>query len=429
MRPRRAWLSLTTFPMPDNKTKLSEIIAQPFFPVHAAIRAHAYTHYWLSGGRGSTKSSFVSLEIINLILRNPGVNAMVLRKVGATVGTSVWAQMLWAVETMGLGEQFAARSSPYSLTYKPTGQKILFRGLDDKLKLKSIKLPRGYFGIIWYEELDQFSGDDELRSVNQSLMRGGDKYWAFYTYNPPKSRDSWVNVSVMDDRPDRLTHGSTYLGVPPAWLGEQFIREAEFLRDTRPMQYAHEYLGEATGTGGAVFDNAVDTPLSDADIAALGVAYEGIDFGFAVDPFCWLRMAYRPARRELFIYDEIYEPRLTLRAFDEQLRAKRWPHEIITADSEDPRSIAELRDMGHAMRETKKGPDSVRHSIKWLQDLAAIHIDRRRCPNAWREFSLYEYEQNKDGQFISAYPDKNNHAIDATRYAMENVIRAKKIQT
>lgn len=415
--------------MPDNKTRLSEIIAPPFYPVHAAIRSHTYTHYWLRGGRGSTKSSFVSLEIINLILRNPGVNAMVLRKVGATVGTSVWAQMLWAVETMGLGEQFTARSSPYSLTYKPTGQKILFRGLDDKLKLKSIKLPRGYFGIIWYEELDQFAGDDELRSVNQSLMRGGDKYWAFYTYNPPKSRDSWVNVSVMEERPDRLTHGSTYLGVPPAWLGEQFIREAEFLRDTRPMQYAHEYLGEATGTGGAVFDNAIDTPLSDDDIAALGGAYEGIDFGFAVDPLCWLRMSYRPARRELFIYDEIYEPRLTLRAFDEQLRAKKWPREIITADSEDPRSIAELRGMGHAMRETKKGPDSVRHGIKWLQDLAAIHIDRRRCPNTWREFSLYEYEQNRDGQFISAYPDKNNHAIDATRYAMESVIRARKIQT
>lgn len=415
--------------MPDTQTRMSQIIAAPFYPVHAAVRSHAYTHYWLPGGRGSTKSSFASLEIISLVLRNPMVNAMVMRKVGATIGTSVWAQMLWAIETMGLSEQFTARSSPYSLTYKPTGQKILFRGLDDRLKLKSIKLPRGYFGVIWYEELDQFSGEEELRSVNQSLMRGGDLYWAFYTYNPPKSRDSWVNVAVMEDRPGRMVHASTYLGVPREWLGEQFLLEAELLRETKPMQYAHEYLGEATGTGGAVFDNVVDTPLSDDDIFALGYHYQGIDFGFAVDPLCWLAMSYRPARRELFIYDEIYVPRLSLSAFSEMLCAKPWGRQIMTADSEDPRSIADLRGMGWPIREAKKGPDSVRHGIKWLQDLNAIHIDRRRCPNTWKEFTLYEYEQNRDGQFISAFPDKNNHTIDTARYAMENVIRAKKIQT
>ena len=160
--------------------------------------------------------------------------------------------------------------SPPEITYKKTGQKILFFGLDDPAKVKSIKLPFGYVGIVWFEELDQFSGMEEIRNVLQSLLRGGPSYQVFGTYNPPKSRNNWVNEEILVDDPDRLVHHSTYLTVPKDWLGPQFLAEAEKLKSKNEMSYRHEYLGEVTGTGGAVFENVEDLAMSSEQLRPYG---------------------------------------------------------------------------------------------------------------------------------------------------------------
>ncbi len=401
---------------------IRDIISPNYYDVHRAIRDHKYTHYMFDGGRGSLKSSFVSEEIPLIMMRNPDVNAVVFRKTAATLRTSVLEQLLWAIDKLGISHEWKVTVSPMEMTYRPTGQKILFRGLDDKLKLKSIKAKKGYFGIGWYEELDEFHGMEEIRSVNQSLGRGGDKFWFFYTFNPPKSRDNWVNVEKLIDRPDRLNFHSTYLEAPPHWLGDTFIAEAEMLKQTNPMAYDHEYMGIATGTGGAVFENVVERPISDEEIKTMGYFYHGIDFGFAVDPFVWVKVSFDRKKKILYILDEIYEQKLKNKTAADRIKTKNAGSAVVFADSAEPKSIAELRDFGMNVYPAKKGPDSVEHGIKFLQDLNEIVIDKKRTPASYQEFILYEYEQTKDGKYISAYPDKNNHAIDAVRYSLNTVI-------
>lgn len=400
---------------------MKEIIAPGFQPVFWKIMEHCYTHYWLGGGRGSTKSSFIGIVIILLIITNPRVHALVMRKIGNTLRDSVFAQMIWAIDVLGLTDKFKVKVAPMEITYKATGQKVLFRGADDKTKIKSIKIPFGYIGIGWYEELDQFSEMDEIRSINQSVMRGGEKFWMFYSFNPPKSRDNWVNIEKIQERPDRLYHHSTYLDMPAEWIGQQFIYEAEILKQQKPDLYEHEYLGIATGTGGSVFENLQEREITEEEISGFDRLYYGVDYGFAVDPFAWCKLHFDAKRRILYVLDEIYELKLSNRKATELMKQKHTGH--IFADSADSKSIAEMKSLGLWIDPAKKGPDSVEYGIKWLQDLETIVIDKRRTPNAYREFSLYEYEQNRDGEFISAYPDKNNHYIDACRYALSNVMK------
>ena len=404
--------------MNERRVNVAELIAPSFDGVFYDVQEHCYTHYWLAGGRGSTKSSFASLCLPLLLLQNPACHAVVLRKVANTLRNSVYNQVEWGIHALGLSDAFAARVSPLSFEHRGTGQKILFLGVDDKSKIKSLKLPFGYVGVVWMEELDQFTGMEEIRSLLQSLLRGGERYWVFYSYNPPKSRNNWVNEEALFDRADRIVHRSTYLGVPPVWLGEQFISEAERLREKNETLYRHEYLGEVTGTGGGVFDNVEDVELSDTDVALFDRRYYGLDFGFAVDPLAFVAMHYDAKREELYIFDEIYAQRLT-NAQAARMILPRIGRHPMTADAAEPKSIAEMRELGLNVQAARKGPDSVAYGMHWLQGRGRIYIDKRRAPNTYREFVGYEYERNKDGQFISAYPDKDNHAIDAVRYATE----------
>ena len=381
---------------------------------------HGHSHYWLPGGRGSAKSTTIS-EVIPLLLMQPknrDVHAVIMRKVGRTLRDSVYNQILWAIEELGVMHLWRAKTSPLELTYKATGQKIIFRGIDDKQKVKSIKLPFGYVGVVWYEELDQFAGMEEIRNLNQSLLRGGEKYWCFYSYNPPKSRDNWVNQEILFEEADRYVLHTNYTQVPQEWLGSQFIQEAEKLKAKREELWRHEYLGEVTGTGGDVFSNVEDKRMSGSLIAAFDRLHYGLDFGFAVDPLAFVAMHYDKKHEDLYIFDEIYKYGYDTKPAAEEV-IRKASRRLVIADSAEPRTIRAFSNLGVNIRGAKKGPDSVDHGIKWLQDLRHIYIDKERCPNTYKEFVSYEYMQNKDGVFISRYPDANNHAIDATRYALE----------
>lgn len=402
--------------------RLSDVVAPHFYALHRDIVRHGHTYYWLEGGRGSAKSSEISLEIPQLLIKNPECHAVVLRKIGNTIKNSVYPQMQWGIDVLGLTDKFRFKTSPHEITYKKTGQKILFFGVDDPQKIKSIKLPFGYVGICWIEELDQFTGMEEIRNLNQSLLRGGPVFWEFCSFNPPKSQNNWVNEEKLFDDPDRLVHHSTYLGVPREWLGDRFFEDAEKLKERNEVAYRHEYLGEVTGTGGAVFENVEDMAMSDELVGNFDRLYYGLDFGFSIDPLAFVSMHYDAKKEDLYIFDEIYQQKLTNSRAAELIQQKAGSGRII-ADSAEPKSIQEMRNMGLYVGGAKKSRDSVEHGIKWLQDRAHIYIDKRRCPNTYREFMTYEYERNRQGQFISAYPDKDNHALDATRYAMDDVMR------
>ena len=421
--------------------KIKDLIIPSYDSVFSDIMNHKHTHYCLKGGRGSTKSSFIGgIAIPLLIMQFPNVNAVCFRKVGNTVQNSIYSQVTWGIYQMGLQDLFhIPKTYSNPIVYKPTGQKIFFMGMDDPNKVKSIKVSKGYIGITWWEELDQFAGEAELRKVLQSTMRGGDLFWDFRTFNPPISIDNWANEYAEDsiDRENTLVVSNTYLDVPVTWLGQPFIEEAEDLKRINPRAYEHEYLGVPTGTGGSVFPNACDldmrqqVPIYDYNgnimqydemWKTFDKIYNGIDWGFAMDPFRFVRMHFDAKKLDLYIFKEFSTVQTRNQVvFDILYKEKQLlsTEELVTADSAEMKSVADFKAYGAYIRGAVKGPDSVRYGIKWLQGLNHIYIDRRMCPKTYKEFTHYEYCQDRDGNFISDYPDENNHSIDACRYALE----------
>ena len=422
--------------------KLKECIGPVYDDVLDDILNHKHSKYIFPGGRGSLKSSFIAIVIVLIIMIFPKANAVCFRKIANTIQTSIFPQIVWAIYTLGV-EKYFKISKNYStpLEYVPTGQKIFFMGLDDPDKVKSIKVTVGYIAVNWFEEVDQFSGERELRKVTQSTKRGGDIFWDFRSFNPPISKNNWANEMVENyelyPKKNTLVFRTTYLQAPAEWLGPEFIEEAEELKEKDPRAYEHEYLGVPVGTGGDVFPNASDydmtqlVTIEDRQIPmwqTFDSIYNGIDWGFAKDPFRFVRMHFDKKHLDLYIFDE-YSTVKTRNAtvfkilYDEEKKVKR--EELVTADSAEPKSVADFKAYGAFIREANKGPDSVRYGIKWLQGLNHIYIDKRRCPETYKEFVNYEYEQDKDGNFISDYPDENNHSIDAVRYAMEKYTNRK----
>jgi len=419
-------------PITDVPIVLDNLVIPKFDEALDDILEHRHVHYVFRGGRGSTKSSFISIMIPLLIVMRPSVHCVVFRKVGNTMKNSVWGQISWGIDALGLGDYFhIPKTIANPIIYKPTGQQIMFFGLDDPNKIKSVKLPFGYIGITWFEELDQFAGEKELRKVLQSTMRGGKVFWDFRSFNPPISNLNWANQYAVDSlsRENTLVTTNNYLDVPTDWLGQAFIDEAEDLKETNPKAYEHEYLGIPVGTGGNVFENVEPLYMTDEFIEGFDRIYNGIDWGWFPDPFAFSKMYYNASRRDLYIYREFRANKMTNtdtynKLFHELNYVKE--DEIVTADSAEPKSISDFRSYGgYGVRPAEKGPDSINYSMKWLQSLNHIYIDPNRCPATLKEFVEYEYERDKDDEVISGYPDENNHSIDAVRYAMERVWKRK----
>lgn len=403
----------------------STMIAPAFSKVIFDIENREHLEYVFPGGRGSTKSSFISLEMIDLIMKNETMHACVLRQVGDTLRTSVYQQVKWAISALDLEGEFNCTISPLEITRKSTGQKIYFRGADDPDKIKSIKVPFGYIGIAWFEELDQFAGPEAVRKIEQSVVRGGDVAYIFKSFNPPKSANNWANKYIKIPKETRLVTTSTYLDVPKQWLGKPFLDEAEFLKDVNPDAYENEYMGVANGNGGNVFDNVEIREITDSEIQIFDRLYNGVDWGWFPDPWAFNRVHFDAARRTLYIFDEAHENKKSNKETSDILKDNHnvKPNDKITCDSAEQKSIDDYKTYGIFARPAIKGPGSVEYSMKWLASLNKIVIDNVRCPKTADEFLDYEYERDKEGNIISGYPDANNHHIDAVRYAMEEVWR------
>lgn len=408
-------------------------IGKAFVDLNRWIDERKYREHWLEGGRASIKSSYVSEKAIEILENNPNMCAICIRKVGNTLKDSIYSQMLWGIDKLSetfpeVKEHWINTKSPLEIKNKNTKQVIYFRGADDPGKIKSIKPPKGmYIGLIIYEEFDQMNGMNEVRKIDQSVVRGGNDFIIFRVYNTPKSRNHFVNKEKIIPKETRIVHRSTYLDVPVEWLGQPFVDEADYTKEINPKVYENEYLGEETGDGGNVFENIELREITDKEIENFDFIYQGMDFGWFPDPLAWTKMCFQANKRTLYIFDEFVVNKMSNEKVWNYLKENKkvTENDLITADSAEPKSIGDFQSYGSLMRGAKKGTDSVEYSMKWLSGLAKIVIDPKRCPKSTEEFTTYEYQQDKDGNYISGYVDEDNHCIDSVRYALNPIWRKK----
>lgn len=387
------------------------------------------------GGRASCKSSFISICIVLLILRNPNYNALIIRKTGKSLRLSVFEQIKWAIEKLGVSGFDIPRSRVAALpiTYtRKNGkqQQIIFAGCDNSEKIKSIKLSSGYIAILWTEEETELEQKD-LQSVKISALRGGERFYIFESYNPPSAVRHWVNTEARTPDPLRMLIHTTYKDIPRAWLGPAILHDIEQTRINQPKVYDNIYLGIATGTGRNVFENLELREITDAEIKAADYTLQGIDWGYYPDPYAYGSLWYDDARRILYVYDELYLYKASNRVAYEKTAEHMAAHGLdinldrTTADSAEPKSVADFRSWGAATRGAVKGPGSLDAGFKWLQGLNKIVIDPVRCPHAADEFSLYEHVIDKrTGEIMEGYPQgQPDHFLALTRYATESIWR------
>lgn len=420
----------------------SNIFAKVYNKYFRMILKHEKERYTFTGGRASTKSSFISIVIVVLITMFPKLNALVVRKTAKTLRRSVFEQIVWAIDKLHLRytkERKTGFKIPKSevsalpITYirkDGTKQQIIFAGCDDPEKIKSIKVSQGYFGILWVEEKTEFTPAD-LQNVRISALRGGDTFYIFESYNPPSAARHWCNREAATYDPNRVVIHTTYLDIPPEWLGAAILHDIEQTKATNKRAYENIYLGLATGSGQNIFENVELREITDEEIKAFDFLYCGIDWGYYPDPFAFSVSSYNAPKQELFIFDELYlNKRGNYDAFQDltkhmEIAGLDIANDRITADSAEPKSIADFRSWGGNVRGAIKGIGSRDTSFKWLQGLKKIVIDPRRCPRMADEFTLYEHEIDKrTGEIMSGYPDgQPDHGIDTIRYALEGVYR------
>ena len=426
---------------PEFERDFALLIADPFVPMHRAVCAGLGGDFWTYGGRASGKSSCVSLEIVRGIMRHPDRSALVMVKTGKDIREGVYEQMLWAIRMLGVEDEFECTVSPIRIRRRSTGQVVTFRGGDNTAKTKALKAPAGtYYAYLWIEEADQFAGMAEIRRVYQSVTRGapaGAPFFRFHSFNPPRSRDSWANARIRELRAAGETvYKANYTDMPPGWLPDQVIEDAEALRAVDEEAYLHEYLGEDVGYGNEVFPRAEVREVGEEERATIRMTMYGVDWGFARDPFCWVKVGYVPRTRTLYVLDSISGVGLTNPESAELVRARMAepvdggepePFADVLCDSAEPKSVEDFRQLGVRARGVRKTAAlSVRSGVRWLQHRAAIVVDPS-CRLAAEELSTYSYELTPDGEPTGALPDRDNHAIDAIRYACSMLVRDRRL--
>jgi len=409
---------------------IKKFIGRDFYDVFWDLRDNRYFEYWLKGGRGSLKTSFAFLDSVLEItldaIRGETSHMIALRKIKDTIRSSVFNDVLWALNTLRLRSLWKATISPMEFTFKDS--KIIFAGCanqQDYEKIKGIKFEKGKVKRVIFEEITEFNGYDEVLSIIQSLFRGTDEGACIFTYNPPASKSNWVNLEVLKKSKDRLVHDSSYLNAPPKWLGKIFLDKAEHIRLVNPRQYNHMYLGETVGEGLEIYPNVEIRDITDQEIASFTQITRGLDFGH-VHSTCYSETYYNKSTDTVYVFDEVYSPGLTNATLARLVKQKAQSFPI-RADNENPNLIMELSNLGLNIIRTHKGKGSKEQGIKWLADRAKIVIDKKRCPNIAEDFTLYEFKKDKNGNKILEYPDEPDGSA-SVRYSLEHIIQARVFQ-
>lgn len=414
--------------------KISELIPKAFHSVWRAAMNPGILNVACKGGRGSGKSSDISHIVVQLIMRY-AVNGVGIRKVDNTIELSIYEQIKWAISEQGVSHLFKTTKSPMRITYLPRGNYIVFRGAQDPERIKGLKTANYPFAFAWIEELAEFKTEDEVTTITNSLLRGelddGLFYKFFFSYNPPKRKQSWVNkkYETSFQPTNTFVHHSTYLDNP--FISKQFIEEAQATKERNLKRYEWEYEGKAIGSGVVPFDNlqVEEGSITDDMVARFDNIRQAVDFGYGPDPLAFVRWHYDKKRNGIYAIDEYYGQKVSNRTIANWIRSKGYETTEIIADSAEPRTINELK-TEHGIRRikgAKKGPDSVQYGEEWLDDLDFICIDPKRTPNIAREFENIDYQVDRDGNPLARLDDKDNHTIDGTRYAFERDMKGPSI--
>lgn len=413
------------------QVKLSEKILPSFYDFWKACADPAILNCVAKGGRNSSKSTTTACRLVHNRMKYKS-HAMVIRKVGSTIRRSCREQLIWAIKHLEVEQYWHFSKTPsgeMTLTYIPTGASIFFSGADDPDKIKSLKMSDMPVTEVWFEELADFKTEEEINTIKNSILReelpDGFFYKFYFTYNPPKRKQSWVNKLYEGHGipGNTFVHHSDYRTNP--FVAAQFIVEAERAKELNPRKYDWEYLGKPIGSGVVPFDNLEFRKITEAEIRAFDNIRQGLDFGYAVDPLAFTRWHYDKTRRRIYALDEIYRVKMSNREAAEEIRRRGYHHIMTRADSAEPKSIDEIRGYGVRIQGARKGPGSVEFGEKWLDDLEAIVIDPNRTPNISREFESIDYKTDKDGNPLPDLEDKNNHAIDSCRYALSDDMKAR----
>lgn len=418
------------------KIDSNTIFATTYNNAFRAIMSHKKERYTFTGGRASCKSSFISLVIVILIVIFPTYNALILRKTAKTLRRSVFEQIVWAINKLGLTAHFKipkSQTAALPITYiRKNGQTqyIIFAGSDDPEKLKSIKVSSGYFAILWVEEKTEFT-PAELQNIKISVLRGGETFYIFESYNPPSAARHWCNREAATPDLNRMVIHTTYKDIPREWLGDAILHDIEQTKQNNLRAYENIYLGIVTGTGQNVFENVELREITNEEIQTFDYLYSGIDWGYYPDPFAFSTSAFNASKQTLYIFDELYMNKQgNYEAFQKlsehmETHGMNIARDRITADSAEPKSIVDFRTWGGNVRGAIKGIGSREAGFKWLQGLKKIVIDPARCPHIADEFTLFEYEIDKrTGEIMSGYPQgQPDHGIDTVRYSLESVWR------
>lgn len=417
----------------------AELFAPVYNRAFKSIMNHTHERWTFDGGRASCKSSFISLCVVILIVLFPSYNAVIVRRYSKSMRYSVFEQIVWAIDKLRLRRSKGksagfkiprSRTAALPITYiRKNGkeQQILFVGLDDPEKSKSMKISTGYIGILWVEEKTEVDPAD-LQNLKISALRGGDTFYMFESYNPPSATRHWCNAEARQDDPRRMLIHTTYLDIPPEWLGDMILHDIEQTKKNNKRAYENIYLGLATGTGRTVFENVQLRRITDEEINGWDTTWQGIDWGYFPDPYAYGSMHYDPTTQTLYIWDELYLYKHGNYEAFEKTREHMEAHGLSiyddrqTADSAEPKSVADFRKWGGDTRGAYKGKGSRDAGFKWLQSLRAIIIDQERAPHAADEFTLYEHEiDRRTGEILEGYPEgQPDHFIALTRYATEH---------
>ena len=407
------------------------------------VPACKYDELFLQGGRASGKSYFASVIVWLALENDPQKNAVIIRKVASSIRKSCWKQMMKVRERLGY-YHWKPNKTELTFTNDKTGQQIFFVGLDDEEKVRSITVEKGYISIAWFEEAKQFSSMEEVDQAVSSLLRGGAdtdeknydeddecgtmEYMTLLTYNPPKSQFDWINKEARLGKlkPNRLTHKSTYLTMPKKWLGRKVLNEIEIMKQTKPTQYKHMYLGMITGTGGEYFKNITIRKITDKEIANFDYFNMGIDWGYT-DPNVFHKTYIHDKR--MWIFDEIYQDELPTdgrnkyEVFAEEVlnHTKDCRDDTIWCDAQGKAEAEILRGPKYNIPvefAPKQGANDRKSGYGYFQGLIEIIIDPDRCPHAAVEWPMFEAKIAPGGKgWLDEPGTKGDHSPDACRYS------------
>ena len=394
------------------------------------IIGKGYATYWnykgrykvVKGGRGSKKSTTTALWIIYNMMKYPLANTLIIRRVFNTHKDSTYTQLKWASNTLGVSHLWKFSKSPLEATYLPTGQKILFRGLDDPMSITSITVEHGHLCWCWFEEAFQIMNEDDFNKVDMSIRGELPKgYFKQITLSfNPWSEKHWLKKRFFDTVDDDILAITTNYTCNE-FLGEDDKKLFEKMKLNNPRRYNIEGLGNWGIAEGLVYDNFEELEFNIEEIKKrrnIKSAF-GLDFGYTNDPTAFIASLVDLDNNEIYIFDEHYQKAMSNKDIANMIKYKGYSKEKIVGDSSEPKSIDDIKRQGiYRIKGAKKGKDSILNGIQFIQDFK-IYV-HPRCENTLIELSNYVWD-TKEGNVINKPIDDYNHLMDALRYSLEDV--------